>query len=170
MNLLATLDLNDIDTDANHGQMTTIIRYIAPYTVAGKEYFVLSFALGNDVSLRSVLGLPTLLGIGADVNFVKALLSCIEVNRSFPLELQPPGKGLPECASFNHYSPTIPSIAPTNLTHTNSLLYYTSVGGISQPVCLNTPSDNILVTDHFLHDTVIRELLYVPSNSSTIFT
>ena len=68
--LLATLDLDDVDTDANYGQMIAVIRYKTPYIVAGKGP-ILSFALGNDVSLRGVLGLPTLLAMGADINLVK---------------------------------------------------------------------------------------------------
>ena len=91
VHLLAALDLKDIQKDANHGQMTAVIRYKTPYVVDGKGSFILSFALGNDVSLRSVLGLPTLLAMGADINLVKGLLSCIELNRDFPLDLQPPG-------------------------------------------------------------------------------
>ena len=91
VHLLAALDLKDIQKDANHGQMTAVIRYKTPYVVDGKGSFILSFALGNDVSLRSVLGLPTLLAMGADINLVKDLLSCIELNRDFPLDLQPPG-------------------------------------------------------------------------------
>ena len=68
-----------------------------------------------DISVRSVLGLPTLLERGADINLVKGLLSCIELNRDFPLELQPPGKGLAAGASLNHYSPTFPVSVPSNI-------------------------------------------------------
>ena len=42
VHLLAALYLNDVDTNTNHGQMTAVIRYKAPYTVAGKEPFILS--------------------------------------------------------------------------------------------------------------------------------
>ena len=65
--------------------MTAIIRYKISYTVAGKGPFMLSFALGNDVSLRRVLRLPALLAMGADINLVKGLLSCLGLNRSLPL-------------------------------------------------------------------------------------
>ena len=85
--LLAALNFKDINTDATHGQMPVVIRYKTPYIIADKGPFILSFALGKDVSLRSVLGLPTLLAMGADINLVKGLLSCIELNRDFPLEL-----------------------------------------------------------------------------------
>ena len=170
VNLLAALDLKNVDTNATHGQMTAAIRYKTPFTVTGKGPFVLSLALGSDVSLRSVLGLLTLLAMGAGINLVKGLLSSLELNRSFPLELQPPGKGLPEGASLNHYSPTLPTTVPTNLTHTNLLLHHTLAGGIPQHESLRTPLDNILVTDHFFNDTVTRELSYVLSNFSDTFT
>ena len=85
VHLLVALDLKNVDTDATRGQMTAVIRYKISYTVAGKGPFMLSFALGNDVSLRRVLRLPTLLAMGADINLVKGLLSCLGLNRSLPL-------------------------------------------------------------------------------------
>ena len=68
--LLTALDIKDINTDATHGQITAVIRYKTPYIVAGKGSFILSFALGKDVSLRIVLGLPTLLAMRANINLV----------------------------------------------------------------------------------------------------
>ena len=41
--------------------MTADIRYYTPYVVNDTDPLILSFALGDDISLRSVLGLPTLL-------------------------------------------------------------------------------------------------------------
>ena len=63
VHLLAVLYLKDINIDATHGQMTAVIQFKTPYIVAGKRTFILSFALGKDISLRSVLDLPTLLAI-----------------------------------------------------------------------------------------------------------
>ena len=78
---MAALDLKNINTDVTHGQVTAVIRYKTPYIIASKGPFILTFALGKDVNLRSVLGLPTLLAMGADINLVKGLLSCIDLNR-----------------------------------------------------------------------------------------
>ena len=163
--MLAALDIKDINKDATHGKMTAVIRYKTPYVVTGKGPFVLSFALEHDVSLRSVLGLPTLLAMGANINLVKGLLSCVELNRDFPLDLQPPGKGLPEGASLNQYSPTVSTSIPSNMPLTTSLLHHTSSEGIPQH-SVPTPSDNILVTDHFFHNTVTWDLSYIPTNAS----
>ena len=82
--------------------MTAVIRYKTPSTMNGKLIFVLSFDLGNDISLRSVLGLSTLLTMVSTIDFVSSLLLCVELNRKLPLELHPPGKFLPNDASLNH--------------------------------------------------------------------
>ena len=169
VHLLAALNLKDINTDATHRQMTAVIRYKTPYIVANMGTFILSFALENDVSLRSILGLPMHLAMEADINLVKSLLSCIELNRDFPLELQPPGKGLPEGTSLNHYSPTVPVSVPSNLSHADSLLHHTSAEGIPQPDSSHTPSANILVTDNFFitqsHGSYHTSLLTLPLTS-----
>ena len=68
VHLLAALDIKDSNIDATHRKITAVIRYKTPYIVAGKGPFIISFALGNDVSLRSVLVLPTLLAMGADIS------------------------------------------------------------------------------------------------------
>ena len=65
-------------------------------------------ALGNDVSLRCVLGLPTLLALGGFINLVKADLMCSKINRIFPLPLDPPSKGLPGGIVFDNINPIVP--------------------------------------------------------------
>ena len=127
VHLLATLDLNDIATDVNHGQMTVIIHYKTPYTVTGKCSFVLFFTLVNDVSLHSLISLPILLAMSAAIDLVKGLFSCIELNRSFPLDLQPPGKVLLEGDTLKIYSRTISPIVSTNIT-SNSLILQIHIG------------------------------------------
>ena len=73
VHLLAAIDLSGVPTDDDHGQMTAVIRYKTPYTVNGKDPFILSFALGNDVSLHCVFGLPTLLAMGASIGLASGL-------------------------------------------------------------------------------------------------
>lgn len=167
VHLLTTLDLNDVVTDTNHDQMNTVIRYKTLYPITRKYPFILFFALGNNTSLRSVLGLPILLAMGAEIDLVKGVLSYIELNRSFPLDLQPPEKWLPEDATLNHYSHVISPTGSTNITSNSSILHYTSAKIISLPLCLNIPSNNILVTNHFFQETVTQKLAYFLSNSST---
>ena len=51
--------------------MTAVIRYKTPYLINNTIPFILSFALGTDVELRSVIGIPCLLAMGAVVDLVK---------------------------------------------------------------------------------------------------
>ena len=62
--LRATLDLNVSQSPNIHGEMTTVIRYHTPYLAYIKDLLIVLFALSDDISLRSVLCLPTLLAMG----------------------------------------------------------------------------------------------------------
>ena len=105
----------------------------------GKDPFVLSIALGKNDRIRSILGLPSLLAMGAAIDLVSGLLSRVELNHKFPLELHPSGKGLPCGASFDHYPPTISPCVSTSITSYDYILYYTSAKGDPHPLCPNTP-------------------------------
>ena len=143
VHLLVALDLSGVPTNDDHGQMTAVIWYKTPYIVNGKGAFILSFALGNDVSIRCVLGLPILLAICASIGLAFGLLSCTELNRELPLDLQRPGKKLPEGATLNHYTNTISHSVSTNF------MQHTSADGDYHTSCHSTPSDYIHGTDHF---------------------
>ena len=129
VNLLAHLGLSRFHTDVDHGRMTVVIRYKTPYTINGNIPFVLSFALDNDTGLCCVFGLPTLLAMGATIGLVSGSLSCKELNRKFPLDLQPQRKGLPEGSSLNHNTHTILLIVSTNVLH------HTSAEGTYRVIC-----------------------------------
>ena len=133
--------------------MTAFIRYITPYIVKGHGPFILLFALEHDIRLRCVLGLPTLLSIGADIYLLSGELMCTELDRTFPLTLHPPGTGLPAGATLNRYSSSIPPSVLTNITSTTSLVQYTSSDGFIL-------SDYIFVKDQFFYS-VSRELSFV---------
>ena len=48
--LLATFDLKDTNQDVDHGKTTAVIRYKTHYIVQSRGTFIISFALGYDVS------------------------------------------------------------------------------------------------------------------------
>lgn len=54
--------------------MTAVIRYRTPYLINNAYPLLLSFALGNDVAVCSVLGVYCFLAVGAVVNLVKGQL------------------------------------------------------------------------------------------------
>ena len=72
-----------------HNQMPAVIRYHISYAVNDTDYLVLSFVLEDDISLRSVMDLPTLLSMGDTVDLQDGTLSWSELNFSFDLLLAP---------------------------------------------------------------------------------
>ena len=112
------------------------------------------------MDLRSVLGLPTLLSMGATIDLPRGTLSCSELNSNFPLILDPPGKGLPDGVSLTTSQLLVPPGARTNRT---AQLQYTVMDGVRLALAHSTPSDNIVVTDHFFDGNVSRILYYATS-------
>ena len=103
--LLAALDLDTSQQPVEYGHMTAVIRYRTPYLVNKRDPLFIYFALGNNVSLRCVLSLPTLLAISGSINLVKGEIVCSAINRTFPLSLEPPGTGLPNGVIFDNSTP-----------------------------------------------------------------
>ena len=81
--LLAALDLDSSHQPLDHEKMTAVIRYKTPYFFNKNEPLFISFALGNDVSLRCVLGLPTLLALGGLINLVKGDFFVLRLEKHF---------------------------------------------------------------------------------------
>ena len=158
--LLAVLDLNLGQLPNNHVQMTAIIRYHTPYLVDNKDPLVLSFALGHDMSLRSVLGLSTLLSLGVTIDLSRGTLSYSELNFNFPLVLDPHGKGIPDGVSFGTSTNFVPPGVRSNLY---ARLLYTAIDGARSTGCDSNPSDNIVGTNNLFDVNISRTLSYAPS-------
>ena len=165
--LLAALDLKGTHQPVHHGSMTAVIRYRTPYLINNTSPLILSFALGKDVALRSVLGIPCLLAMGAVVDLVKGQLGCSELNQEFMLQLDPPGKGLPDGTQFDSSNSSVPAGVSSNVPSLASTLQYTSSDGIITPVIQNTFSNNLVVTDTSFHGCISRELVYHPPTPNT---
>ena len=165
--LLAALDLKGTHQPVNHGSMTAVIRYRTPYLINNTSPLILSFALGKDVALRSVLGIPCLLAMGAIVDLVKGQLRCSELNQEFMLQLDPPGKGLPDGTQFDSSNTSVPAGVSSNVPSLASTLQYTSSDGIITPVIQNNVSNNLVVTDTSFHGCISRELVYKPPTPNT---
>ena len=140
--------------------MTAVIRYHTPYLVNNKDPLILSFALGSDMALRSVLGLPTLLSMSATIDLSRGTLSCSKLNSNFPLILDSPGKGLSDGVSLTTSQLFVPPGVRTNKT---AQLQYTAMDGVRLTLVHSTPSDNIVVTDQFFDGNVSRTLSYATS-------
>lgn len=80
---LAVLDLYDTHQNIDNGKMNAVIRYKSPYffnNVGSLSHF---FALCDNLSLRCVLGLPTLFFMDTTINLVTDELTCTEFNCNF---------------------------------------------------------------------------------------
>ena len=108
-----------------------------------------------------MLGLPTLLALGGLINLVKGEFICPEIGRTFPLTLDPPGKGLPEGIVFDNSTPIIPQGVSTNVKPNPSLLHYTSAEGLAVHYSAPIYSDNIIMHDIFFEGNISRELKYI---------
>ena len=167
VHLLAALDLKGIHQPINHGSMTAVIWYRTPYLINNTSPLIFSFALGKDVALRSVLGISCLLVMGAVVDLVKGQLRCSELDQEFMLQLDPPGKGLPDGTEIDSLNSSVPAGVPSNVPPLASTLKYTSSDGIITTVIQNTFSNNLVVTDTSFHGCVSRELVYNPRPTNT---
>jgi len=52
--------------------------------------------------------------MGAVVDLVNGQLDCKELNSVFLLQIDPPGKGLPDRATYDSFSNAVPDGIPTN--------------------------------------------------------
>ena len=73
-----------------------------------KGPFILSFTLGDDIYLRSVLGLPTLLYMCTTIDLQRDSLACSELQHTFASPLTSLGKGFPDGFPLDESKPFIP--------------------------------------------------------------
>ena len=97
--------VNDLDkTTEEHGKLTAIVRYRTPYTdIRGKPVLV-SFGLGADVAVRSIIGVPTLRSWQASIDFGSDKLICPGIQRRFQLQYEVVRQGLPQGAQFDAHN------------------------------------------------------------------
>ena len=163
VHILAALVLKETSHPIDHGSMTAVIRYINPYLIHNTDPLILSFALGIDVALRSVLGIPCLLAMGAVVDLVNGELDCKELNSVFPLQFDPPGKGLPAGATYHSFSNAVPDGISTSVLTKEC----TAFNGTIAPVPQATYSSNIVVNDCSFQGYISRELVYHSPQDTT---
>ena len=135
----------------DYGSMTAVVRYKTPYIITNTSPLNIFFALGTDVALRSVLGITSLLAMGAVVDLAKGQLVCLELNKEFMLQLDPPGKGIPDGSTLESFSAVVPDEVPSHIPSLGYLLLqYTASDGTIAPVSQSTYSSNIVVKDSSL--------------------
>ena len=58
--LQVSINNSDTPTQSGAGILTTMVKYYPPYTSADSQSIILSFGLGDDLLVQSIIGLPTL--------------------------------------------------------------------------------------------------------------
>jgi hypothetical protein len=92
------------DPNSHHGLLTAVITYRAKSTdPATSTGFLLSFALGPDVSVNSLLGLPTLKSLRACIDIGANTLVCRHINETLPLLYLAPRCGAPIATSDRNH-------------------------------------------------------------------
>ena len=160
--LIATLDPDWNKQPLDRGKMTAFIRYRTPYLDNNRNPLFIFFALSNNVSLRCVIWLPTQLSQSGLIDLVKGTFFYSELNRTFPLILDPPGRGLPDGVVFDNTILTILVEVFTNIRPDPSLLHYTFSEGRALSNFFISYSDQIIVHDKCPRGNISCDLEHVP--------
>ena len=104
---------------SENGKLTAIVRYHTPYKFVDGSPVLVSFGLGKDVAVRSILGLPTLRQWQSSIDFASNKLVCPNLQRRFDLQYERAQQGLPEGVTFNRSSFQRPHNTPATVFHTS---------------------------------------------------
>jgi hypothetical protein len=96
----AVLEKEDLQ-DSSHGHLTAIIRYYTPYTGTDGSAMVISFALGEDVSVNTIYGLTFLKNLDAKLCLGTNLLRSDYLACDFPITYKAVDRGLPIGSQFD---------------------------------------------------------------------
>ena len=83
-----------------HGRLTAVIRYHTQYTTIDGDAVTISFALGPDVTVNTIFGLPMLSDFDSNISLGDNTLHSKLLDCRFPITRQAPDHGLPSTANF----------------------------------------------------------------------
>lgn len=113
--------LQDLDgCDSMKSKLTAIVRYWTPYMDQDNKHQLISFGLGECISVNSIIGLPQLRAWQASVCFHTNFLLSMLLKRQFPLIYEPTKIGVTSGEAFHQREFIRPSpISPCNVLVTN---------------------------------------------------
>ena len=91
-------DNYDIDT---HGQLTGIIRYFTPYQDQHNQPITISFGLGENVAVNSIIGWPAILDMNMDLSVSTMSITSHTLHRNFPITCRQSTVGPPPGNKFD---------------------------------------------------------------------
>jgi hypothetical protein len=118
----AIRDPDDFDA-SDHGNLTAVVRYYTPYTDISGSSITVSFALGSDVTVNTIFGLPMLCDLDSVISLRTNSLHSRALNVDFPITRAAAAFGLPfgcvfdpDSTARNHASTRgLPSAASLSL-------------------------------------------------------
>jgi hypothetical protein len=84
-----------------HGALTAIVRYRTAFSFGDSTPFILSFALGADVAVNAIMGLPDIKALGGVLDFNSNTFKCSNLNTTFPLHGNLADTGIPSSVNFD---------------------------------------------------------------------
>ena len=94
----AVSDLSAVED--NHGKLTAIVRYWTQYKHEDGKRVVLSFGLGPDVNVNSIIGMPTIRQWGMNICFLTSVITAHQLKVRFSTHFERSKTGLPNGISF----------------------------------------------------------------------
>jgi hypothetical protein len=99
----AIRDPADFDA-SDHGNLTAVIRYYTPYTDLSGCPVTMSFALGPDVTVNTIFGLPMLCDLDSVISLRSNTLHSRALDVTFPISRAAATFGLPTNCTFDPVS------------------------------------------------------------------
>jgi hypothetical protein len=130
----AISDPTDFDA-SDHGNLTAVIRYYTPYTDTSGSPITISFALGPDVTVNTIFGLPMLCDLDVIISLRSNSMHSRTLDTDFPITRSAATFGLPDGCLFdpaacarNHASTChlLPSAPASTLTINPSAPHFAS--------------------------------------------
>ena len=86
---------------SDHGNLTAVIRYYTPYTDTSGSPVTISFALGSDVTVNTIFGLPMLCDLDAVISLRSNSMHSRALSLDFPITRAAATFGLPPGCLFD---------------------------------------------------------------------
>ena len=136
----------------NDGTLSAITRYKTPY-FCNSQKIILSFASGDSLSLRTILGTPALEAMHSVLDLCDRKLVLKHLHVTLPLVMTEPSSVLPPSASQ-----TLQCGPPISASGDSSEIIVMANGDGSQFLTHPSHSDDVVVTDSWEDNTFSRSV------------
>jgi hypothetical protein len=134
-----------------HGQLTAIIRYKTPYVDHDGSPIRISFGLGNDMTVNTILGMPIIKDLGMLPNFRTARVTCEDTPATFDIRYHETNCGFPadDDASTAFANLPVEEMYPRHLA---------PVEPLAEPPADLPSADSVAAVDDLTHGFLQRHL------------